>query len=68
MKVYAAFRTSPDYHSSGAFLVSIHLSKYGAINALYPDKQYEFSPVFSRRGVWTGPDGFGEVREIEVLA
>lgn len=67
MKVYAAFRSVPDYTAGPAPLVSIHLSLHGAIDALYPNEQSTFTERrFRDRRIWTGPDGFGEVREMEV--
>lgn len=69
MKVYAAFRSVPDYHASSAPLVSLHHSLEGAKIALYPDKPV-FRDMFTKSTFvtdsWHGPDGFGSIRIIEV--
>lgn len=68
--VYAAFYTTPDYTSSGGSLKSIHKTLEGAIASLYPESaahRADFrKSVHTTRNIWTGPDGFGEVREMEV--
>lgn len=72
MEVYAAFRTSPDYHAPPATLHSLHTTLEGAILALYPDRA-DFREAFTERTnrygtmrYWEGPDGFGMVKLMEI--
>lgn len=66
MQVFAAFRSSPDYHSSGRSLVSLHQTFGGAKKALFPDKDYHFVQSPYRKNTFTGPDGFGEIERMEI--
>lgn len=76
-KVYAAFRSSPDYASSPTTLVSLHETLDGATMALYPETK-QTNNLRSRkaftRGItisgadswWTGPDGYGLIKLMEI--
>lgn len=66
MDVYAAIKTTPDYHSSHGTLAGIATTLELAIKILYPEQQYEFHPSSSRENVWNGPDGFGEIHKLEI--
>lgn len=65
-KVYAAFRSAPDYTAPPPSLVSLHKTLGGAINALYPDKAYNFTKSTRFENVWVGPDGFGQIKLLEI--
>lgn len=68
--VYAAFRSVPDYSAPSPPLLSIHQTLYGAMFALYPEDKHPVSGMFRKwpeKAVWEGPDGFGMVKEMEVL-
>ena len=66
MKVYAALNSSPDYSAGSPSLKSIHLSLYGAIESLYPGQNLTFRK-WKDAQVWEGPDGFGMIKEMDVL-
>jgi hypothetical protein len=70
MEVFAAYRSVPDYHAGPAPLKSLHETLDGAIKALYPDRE-DFRALFRKShyvaDTWIGPDGFGEVKKMEVL-
>jgi hypothetical protein len=68
MRVFAAYRSVPDYTAGPASLLSLHETLEGAIHALYPDRE-DFRAAFREEAnySWTGPDGFGSVKEMEVL-
>lgn len=70
MKVYAAYRSVPDYTAPSPSLVSLHKTLEGAKRALYPDRE-DFRQAFRKankplQDTWIGPDGFGEIRLMEV--
>lgn len=65
MKVYAAFRSYPDYHAGPPSLHSLHETLEGAIESLYPDKEYAFRQ-WPGKDIWEGPDGFGLIKLMEV--
>lgn len=73
--VYVAFRSSPDYNAAAPPIVGLYATLEGAIEALYPgetDQARRFRSQFRESSyascVWIGPDGFGEVRLMEVNA
>lgn len=67
IKLYAAYRSTPDFHSHGPTFISAHLTFEGAKKAIYPLKDYDFTPEPSGTH-WTGPDGYGLISVIEVQA
>lgn len=68
-KVYVALNSTPDYSSGGiATFRSVHRTFEGATAALYPVNtahQESFMPS-AREGIWFGPDGFGEIRLVNL--
>ena len=67
MTVFAAIRSVPDYHANSGALVSLHRTFQGAKKALYPEQDYNFIQSGTNPNVFTGPDGFGEIRRMEVV-
>lgn len=66
MDIYAAIDNVPDYSAGHGALAGVATTLERAIKILYPDQQYEFQPSTSRKDVWYGPDGFGEIRKLEL--
>lgn len=71
MKLYVALNSVPDYNAPAPSFKSVHETLEGAIAALYPDSE-KFQKAFVKsryykENIWIGPDGFGEVREVELL-
>lgn len=66
MDVYAAIHTVPDYQAGHGALAGVATTLEQAIKILYPEQQYEFRPSSTRENVWIGPDGFGEIRKLEL--
>lgn len=67
MPVYVALNSDPGWTAPAPSFKSVHRTLDGAKRALYPDHE-NFRDAFreSRPGVWTGPDGYGEIRMVEV--
>lgn len=68
-RVYAAFRSVPDYTAPSPPLKSLHRTLEGALHSLYPDRE-DFRNAFRHTSTdpdeWEGPDGFGLIRLMEV--
>lgn len=73
MKVYVALNSTPDFSSPAPSFNSVHATFAAAARALFPDR-LDFQESFASRStsaagrpeVWIGPDGFGEIREVEL--
>lgn len=66
MKVFVALNAVPDYSAPSPSFRSVHLTLEGAKRSLFPGRD-PVSWRMWRDGIWAGPDGYGEIREVEVL-
>lgn len=69
-EIFAALHSVPDYSAGHPPLVGVSHSLQGAIDLLYPGQNLtlaQFRESTVRPGCWNGPDGYGEVRRLEIM-